>query len=105
MGAAKALAHIGKAATPALIETLKHENNSIRATGAEALAEIGPDAAAAAPALADALSDKDATVRSRAATALERIGSGIGRALSSEGDSKCEWSHASIGHSRPRFDR
>ncbi len=67
-----AVASLGAAAVPRLIEGLKHEQ--LRIPLAEALGRIGPAAAPAAPALAKLMTDKSAPVVMAAATALAAIG-------------------------------
>src|SRR5207249_1646073 len=53
---------------------LKNDDTTIRRTAAEALGEIGPDAAVATLALAQALKDTDVGVRCLAADSLGQIG-------------------------------
>jgi HEAT repeat protein len=71
--AARALAQIGGAAVTPLAGLLKHEDSFVRRQAAEALARIGPDAAAAQPALLAALKDSSVAVRAAAADALGEI--------------------------------
>ena len=54
MNAAMALAMMGGAAAPALIEAFSHGNKDTRATAAEILGSLGPDAVGP---LMDALGD------------------------------------------------
>jgi len=68
-----ALAKIGPAAVPALVEALKSENDEVRRQAAWALAHMGPEAKAAAPALVEALNDRDKQVGAYAADALKEI--------------------------------
>src|SRR5207244_3185775 len=75
-----ALASLGPAAVPRLIEALKHEN--MRAQVAYTLGQIGPPAAPAADALAKLLSSKDPKVFSEAAFALAKIGPGAAASVS-----------------------
>ncbi len=66
------LGHIGPEAAdaiPALIESLKDENNYVRTFAAFALGFIGPKATAAGPMLVKLVKDRDAIVRSAAAGA------------------------------------
>jgi|SRR6185437_169688 len=72
--AADALARIGDAAVPALIEGLADPNPKVRAQSARALARMGPKGHAAVPALILALEDEEAAVRVNAARALGQIG-------------------------------
>jgi HEAT repeat protein len=72
--AADALARIGDAAVPALIEGLADPNPKVRAQSARALARMGPKGHAAVPALILALEDEDPAVRVNAARALGQIG-------------------------------
>jgi HEAT repeat protein len=72
--AADALARIGDAAVPALIEGLADPNPAVRAQSARALARMGPKGHAAVPALILALEDESAAVRVNAARALGQIG-------------------------------
>ncbi len=72
--AADALARIGDAAVPALIETLHDTDHEIRAQAARALARMGTGAGPAVPALIDALNDPNRDVRQGAARALGQIG-------------------------------
>jgi HEAT repeat protein len=71
--AARALANIGEAAVPGLIECLETPIPAVRTEAARALREIGPAAKAAVPALEKALNDENAEVRSAAAQALKDI--------------------------------
>lgn len=72
--AADALARIGDAAVPSLIEGLADSSPLVRAQVARALARMGPRAHAAVPALIIALEDEDLVVRMNAARALGQIG-------------------------------
>ena len=69
-----ALSAIGEPAVPALINALQDENESIRASAAYALGDIGDSAQDAAPLLTQALRDESAWVRRHAAEALGLIG-------------------------------
>lgn len=72
--AADALARIGDAAVPALIDTLHDPDQEVRAQAAQALARMGPKAGPAIDALVHALDDPNADVRRGAARALGQIG-------------------------------
>lgn len=72
--AADALARIGDAAVPSLVETLQDPDRDVRAQAARALARMGPRAEPAIPALIAALNDSDKEVRMGAARALGQIG-------------------------------
>ena len=72
--AADALARIGAASVPSLVEALRDENPDVRAQAAWALARMGPEAREAVPSLAAALADEDDRVRQSAARALGQIG-------------------------------
>jgi HEAT repeat protein len=72
--AADALARIGDAAVPALIDTLHDPDHEIRAQAARALARMGNKAGPAVPALVAALDDPNRDVRQGAARALGQIG-------------------------------
>lgn len=67
-----AVAAMGDAATPALIEALKSPEACLRATAL--LAQLGPKASVAAPALAAALGDPNPEVRREALFALASMG-------------------------------
>ena len=67
-----ALAALGPAAVPRLVDALKHEK--IRPQLISILGRMGPDAAPAAQALAGLLGDRSERVASEAAMALGRIG-------------------------------
>jgi HEAT repeat protein len=67
-----ALAGLGAAAVPNLIEAMKHEK--ARSTVAYILGRIGPQAEPAVPALAGLLGDADPETRREAAIALAKIG-------------------------------
>jgi HEAT repeat protein len=73
--AADALARIGDAAVPALIDTLHDSDQEVRAQAALALARMGDKAAPAVDALVHALDDPNEEVRRGAARALGQIGS------------------------------
>lgn len=79
--AADALARIGDPAVPALIETLRDPDPSIRAQAAKAFARMGPKAAPAVPELILALNDDEREVRQGAARALGQIGPGAEEAV------------------------
>jgi len=70
----KTLADGGLAAVPVLLELLRSDSSEVRWTAADALGQIGPDAAGAAEALGAALKDDDPLVRRVAAEALGKIG-------------------------------
>lgn len=72
--AAAALARIGRAAVPSLIQTLGHRDAQVRRQAALVLARIGPDAADAVPELTELLDDPEESVRKAAARALGQIG-------------------------------
>lgn len=74
-----AVAAMGDAATPALIEALKSPEACLRATAL--LAQLGPKAGVAAPALAAALSDPNPEVRREALFALASMGPDAAPAL------------------------
>jgi HEAT repeat protein len=67
---AHALAKLGKAGVPALIDAFKDARPQIQQTAANALREVGGDAV---PALVDALSDKSAAVRRMSAEILSPL--------------------------------
>jgi HEAT repeat protein len=73
--AADALARIGDAAVPALVDTLHDPDQEVRAQAAQALARMGAKAAPAVDALVHALDDPNEEVRRGAARALGQIGS------------------------------
>lgn len=79
--AADALARIGDAAVPALIETLADPEDDVRAQAARALARMGAKAEPAVPALIAALNDANRDVRQGAARALGQIGSAAEEAV------------------------
>lgn len=79
--AADALARIGDAAVPALIDTLADPDQEVRAQAARALARMGQKAEPAVPALIHALDDPNQEVRQGAARALGQIGSGAEEAV------------------------
>ena len=69
-----ALSAIGGPAVPALVETLDSDNESIRASAAYALGDIGNAAQEAVPPLTQALRDESSWVRRHATEALGLIG-------------------------------
>ena len=69
-----ALSTIGEPAVPALIETLQDKNESIRASAAYALGDIGNAAQEAVHSLTQSLRDESAWVRRHATEALGLIG-------------------------------
>ena len=69
-----ALSAIGEPAVPALINVLQDKNESIRASAAYALGDIGYSAQEAVPLLTQTLRDESAWVRRHAAEALGLIG-------------------------------
>lgn len=79
--AADALARIGDAAVPSLVETLEDPDRDVRAQAARALARMGPRAEPAIPALIAALNDSDKEVRMGAARALGQIGPAASEAV------------------------
>lgn len=79
--AADALARIGDAAVPSLVETLQDPDREVRAQAARALARMGPRAEPAIPALIAALNDSDKEVRMGAARALGQIGPAAAEAV------------------------
>ena len=70
----RVLAGIGRPAVRPLVAALKHEDVRVRSGAAEALGEIGPNAAEAAPAMVGALKDPRPDVRAAAASALASVG-------------------------------
>jgi HEAT repeat protein len=58
---------------PALVATLRDEDDLVRRDGAAALGKIGAGAKAAVPALLAATQDRNLGVRQEAAKALQRI--------------------------------
>ncbi len=72
--ACDSLIHIGKAATPILIEALTHQNIQTRGLAARALAHIKDETSI--PALFNALDDDSMIVQYWADEALERMGVG-----------------------------
>jgi HEAT repeat protein len=81
MAAMDALAALGPAAVPRLIEGLKHEK--ARGSIAYVLGKIGPDAAPASGALAGLVGDKNERVAEEAILALANIGPGAKEAVPS----------------------
>lgn len=79
--AADALARIGTAAVPALIDALHDPNPDVRSRAAGAIARMGPPAKEAVPNLIVALADPDWKVRRSAARALGQIGAGAAEAV------------------------
>ena len=76
LAAAYAISSMGAAgapAVPALIRSLKDDNNAVRYASAIALREIGPPAAAAVPALQEAREDRNDDVAHMARKALLAI--------------------------------
>ena len=71
--AAEALAKIGPAAVPLLIDALSDEDQGVRRFVAGALATIGPDAKAALPQLTKLLESENPNLRTEAACAVWRI--------------------------------
>ena len=69
-----AMADIGSAAVPTLIDFLKDKDQHVRHDAAFALARTGPEARAAIPTLLELLKDQEHYVRSAAAVALGGIG-------------------------------
>jgi HEAT repeat protein len=63
-----------RAALPALIAALQDADGSVRAWSAQAIGEIGPDAAQAVPALVMLLGNADEGSRNSACIALYGIG-------------------------------
>ncbi len=78
--AGRALAQIGPAAVPVLIEELKNPLFQYSKQAARSLALIGPEAADAVPALTRSLKVNDAEVRAMAAHALAEIGPAAAKA-------------------------
>jgi HEAT repeat protein len=70
---AVALANLGEAAFPALIDALNNPLAERRAGAATALGQIRPPAKSAIPALIRIMKDKDPIVRREASYALSRI--------------------------------
>ena len=68
----RGLLRLGKAATPVLVEGLRHANARTRRLAAEGLSELSDPASAEA--LFEATRDSSDEVRARAATALHRMG-------------------------------
>lgn len=74
LAAARALGQKGKQVVPLLIKTLGHKDWKMRRGATDALAQLGPAAAAAVGPLTKALADEDPWIRDGAACALGRIG-------------------------------
>jgi HEAT repeat protein len=72
--AVKSLVNIGKPAVTSLIKALKHQQPQVRAHAANALSQMGDNAAPALPVLSQALRDEDKRVRTEAALAFNNIG-------------------------------
>jgi HEAT repeat protein len=70
-----------KAGLPALIAALQDSDGSVRGWSAQAIGEIGPDAAPAVPALVILLSNTDEGSRNSACIALRGIGPAAKEAL------------------------
>jgi HEAT repeat protein len=83
LDAATALAHLGPASVPELINALNDKGAppSVRHMAAYALGEIGPGSEPAIPALTQSLSDDNEYVRSSATYALRKIGEPARRAI------------------------
>ena len=73
--AAEAFANAAPEAVPALVAVLSHKLPAVRATAADALGHIGPDASDATPNLIRLLKDTDRDVRYHAVRALHEFGS------------------------------
>jgi HEAT repeat protein len=79
---AQALARIGNAAVPPLIEALRKDDNAdVRASAATALGQMRPIPSTAIPDLIAALQDKDERVRSAAAYTVAALGRGAEKAI------------------------
>jgi HEAT repeat protein len=65
----------GPAATPALMELLKHSDRDVRLRAAEVLGLLEPIPRAAIPSLVDGLADRDWEVRQHVARVLGRMAS------------------------------
>jgi hypothetical protein len=109
LASVNALAAIGRPALPALVSSLKHENELVRAESARAIGEMNLDAKDAMPALVESLCDTSPAVRFESARALNRI-----KALEEEAQeilaeakassqAKAEMNH--VGHAGPRRER
>ena len=72
--AGKALARIGPAAVPVLVQELKNPASRNQILAARSLALIGPEAAEAVPSLTECLKQKDSELLAMAAHALGEIG-------------------------------
>lgn len=70
---AVALANLGEAAVPSLIDALSHPKAERRKGAAMALSQVRPAATSAIPALLNTMKDKDDLVRRQASYALSRI--------------------------------
>jgi HEAT repeat protein len=66
-----------------LVEVLKHERSDVRATAADALGHIGPEAGGAAAELIRLLKDENRDVRYHAVRALHELGQNAKPAVSS----------------------
>lgn len=73
-GVSETLAEIGKPAVPVLIRLLENENEKVRWWSAEALGQIGGEAADALPSLSKALLDEDSGVRDAISRAIGQLG-------------------------------
>jgi HEAT repeat protein len=87
-----ALASLGPAAVPRLIESLKHEAPRIHVV--YILGQIGPDAAPATEALAKLIVDEDELVAEEAVLALAKIGPGAKAAVPALVEALQSGSHA-----------
>lgn len=72
--AATALAHVGKASVPILIEALKDKNVEVRHAAVYALGEIGAEAESAVPLLIPFLGETNEPLRNSTVYTLSRIG-------------------------------
>jgi HEAT repeat protein len=93
--AARALAHIGEAAVPALVESIKGEDPTARHWAIDTVARIGKDAEGAVSALRRLLmpsnDSTDVWTRQRAAKAVAAIGQGAVAAAPALGGLLAEW--------------
>lgn len=71
--AARGLPELGRRAVPLLLDMLNEDSAVVRRHAAQALGEMGTEAAPAGPALLDALSDPDRGVRAAASHAVSQI--------------------------------